>query len=1697
MAPVLDLARRLGATPTMVLLALWGVLLSRWSGQREVMVGMPVDLRRGRETEGLIGFFVNTVVVRLELGDDPPLVRLIERVREAVLSAHEHQELPYERVVEAVGAGGRGGSLFQAAFEVQGAGVVGRRLGEVGLELLEIDTGTAKFEVTLFVREGAAGGPWRATVEWSAARFAAATAELWLSQYAALVSAAGASPEQPVGSLGLWGPGERERVVGEWSGARVPWQPSPAGVDELVWRQAAAEPAAVAVEDGRGVVRYGELTARAAELASRLAGLGVGRGERVGLAVERGAALVVAMLGVVRSGAAYVPLDEASPAERLSWVLSDTGARVVVRGAGWSGAAESLAGRQVVELSADGSPAAPGPAAPVAVRTAGADLAYVLYTSGSTGRPKGVAVPHRAIARLAVGTDYVRLGRADRVAQAASAAFDAATFEVWGALLTGGRVVTVPREVTLSPRDLVALLRRRRVTTLFLTTALFDQVAREAPDGLAGLETVLFGGEAVDPERVRAVLAAGGPRRLLHVYGPTETTTFASWQAVRSVERAARTVPIGRGLAGTRLFVVDGAGRPQPPGVPGELWIGGDGVAWGYLGRPAATAERFVPDALSDEPGGRLYRSGDTVRWRGDGELEFLGRRDGQVKLRGFRVELGEVEAAIRSAPGVAAAAAAVHRAADGPARLVGYAVPADGALSVEAVREHVAARLPEFMVPSALVALASLPLNVNGKLDRRALPPPAAAPATAGRPPSGALERQVAAVWREVLGQEPAGADDDFFELGGHSLLATQVASRLRRQLSVEVPLRTVFEEPTVARLAAAVDRLLAVGRPPLPPITPTDRSKPLPLSFGQRRLWLLDQIEGLRPSYNVPMAVRAEGPLRPAVLHQTLIELVRRHEILRTRFAAGEDEPVQIVLPPGEAATPMPCVDLRRLATADRRGEAARLAREDARRPFGLDRPPLLRVRLVRLEEREHVIAATLHHVVTDGWSLDVLRREVAVIYAGLLGGGPSPLPEPALQYGDYAAWQRQVFGEGRLEADLEFWRRCLAGAAPRLRLPTDRARPAVRSERGGRCAVRLPAAAAGVRRLACRLAATEFMVLIGLYQALLTRWTGERDLCVGTPIAGRDQVEVEPLVGFFVNTLVIRASVDPGGGLAAHLASLRPTVLGAFLHRHVPFERLVEELAPRRLAAEAPLVQTIFTVQRRPGPLEVVPGLRLSELDETTGSAKLDLILTVEMAEDEVEVRLVYDRDLFDPTTPQRILGHYAALMAAAVAEPERPLGRLPMLSPAERQQLLHEWNDTAERAPALGPRDRPAARGPGPQVARRAGRGRGGGGAELRRAQPPGEPAGPPPPAPRRRPRGAGGGLPGALPRPGDRPPRRAQGRRRVPAARPVAAAGAARAPAGGRPARRPGRPPRPGRRGRRGVGSREALPLAGRPAGGGGRPGGRRRGPAVRRRARRPRLRHLHLGLDRPAEGGRGEPPGAAPPDRLAPAGVRADAAGPGDAGRPDRLRRLGLGDLALPGRRRQPPWCRPKRGPDPRRRWSGLVRRDRGVDGHLRLRSLATAPRRCSTCRPGRFTRVDPGAGRRRGDRRGAVDAARADVGDPVLQSLRTDGDHGQRDDPACRRSAAAARPAAARGPHRPRRAGRRTGAGPAWSASCGSAARSVPRLSGAVAGSTAERFLPDPYGGFRAAGSTAPATWPLRRRRGARSSSSVAPTTR
>ncbi|MFC8898661.1 amino acid adenylation domain-containing protein [Streptomyces cinereoruber] len=1118
----------------------------------------------------------------------------------------------------------------------------------------------------------AADGIRSGTLAYDPALFDRATPERFAAQFATLLEAALAAPGSPLHALGHTTPEERALLT-DW-GTAPARTTAPRSVVEALLDHPAADPDSVALVFPDGTLTHAGLRARAERAADALLARGVRPEDTVGLAVEASSALVVAMLAVLTAGAAYVPLDPGHPHARLAHMVEDSRTRLVIADREVS-FGDGVAVVRLDELEAWDAPEA-GPGGPPGrpARPHPEQQACVLYTSGSTGRPKGVAITHRGIVRLVCGTDYLDWGPTDVVGQVANTSFDAATFEIWGALLNGARLVGVPKHEVLDPAALRRRVETDGITSMLLTTAVFHKCADADPGMFAPLRTLFFGGEAADVRRVRAVRRAAPGVRLVNAYGPTEGTTIASRHDVGDPAPEDR-IPIGRPITGTELYVLDRRGRHAGVGLPGELHIGGPGLARGYTGRPGLTAERFVPSPFGT--GERLYRTGDIARWRTDGTLEYLGRADAQVKIRGVRIEPGEIAAVLRDHPGVREAVV-VPRGEDDRRALAAYVVPADGERAEpRALRSFAAERLPAALVPVWYVGLDELPVTPNGKADLAALPEPTGDDEARSRafvPPRGATEKLVARVWSELLGRAELSADDDFFALGGNSLLAAQAVGRVAAELGTDIGPRSLFEAPTVsafARRAAAAGAARTV--PPLLPAGPA----PQPLSFAQRRLWFLDRLTSGGPLYNVPLALTLTGDLDPDALRAAVRELVRRHASLRTRLTATDGgDPVQTVDPAGEPT--WTAEDLGHVPGPERAAAAEERARAEAALPFDLSAGPLARFRLLRLDARHAVLLVTLHHAVSDGWSVGVLLRDLTALYRAALDGGAAPLPPLPVQYPDYTAWQRALLDGPVRDVQLGYWRDCLAGAPPVLDLPTDRPRPALPRHAGDTVPVRLPAGAtARLGEVGTRLGATRFMTLLAVFSLLLGRYAGVRDVSVGTPVSGRTRPEVEDLIGFFVNTLVLRSRWDEEQTFAEFLAAVREGVLSAFEHQDVPFEHVVEAVRPPRDPGRTPLFQVMMAMQDVPREVPVAPDLAMTVTEPAASVAKFDLTLVWEessLESGELRGAIEYDVDLFDRATVERFAGHFTTLLEAALAAPETPLHALSMLGGAELETLV---------------------------------------------------------------------------------------------------------------------------------------------------------------------------------------------------------------------------------------------------------------------------------------------------------------------------------------------------------------------------------------------------------------------------------------
>jgi amino acid adenylation domain-containing protein len=1273
------LGRAEGVSLFMILVAAFCSLLSRHSGQEEISLGSPVAGRTRAELEGLIGPFINTLVLRLGLPPRRTFLELLAHVRETVLEAQAHQHVPFERLVKELPPERSlsHAPLFQAMLTLLSS--VQPRLENAGFGAMSMEpwiaaeTGAEKVDLTLAVSDLGEGLGLLLSAD--ADLFEGVTVERLLERLLALMEGVVEKPDRPLEDLTVLTTAERFQLSA-WSDGG-PASLGPDCLHHLVMVQAFRTPEGEAVVGRDSSLSYRELLRRSGTTMAALQNLGIGPESRVGLALDRSPETVGALLGVLRAGGCWVPLDPAYPRERLAWVIEDAGLDAFVT-------RRSLlpflpaTGVPVVlleEIPEDMVEVAP------AREPLPENLAYVLYTSGSTGRPKAVALEHRnAVALIRWAQQVFPEEETRGMLASTSLNFDLSLFEIFLPLSCGGVVFLAENALHLPD------LRRAAEVTFVNTVPSAALELLESGDLPPSVRAVALAGEPLPGALARNLLKRG-VKRVYNLYGPSEDTTYSTWHLIDSAFSGEP--PIGHPIAGTRAWILDFRGQVVPPGTPGELFLGGAGLARGYMGRPDLTAERFVPDAFGDGPGWRLYRTGDRVRFRLDGAMEFLGRLDHQIKLRGYRIELEEVEAALTAIPQVLDAAAGVRKTAIGNQHLVAWLAFRPGETMTPAeVRENLRQRLPDPMVPDFVIAVEALPRTPNGKLDRGGLVlPEPSHPGAESVSPRTPVEDLIARIWSGVLGLPRVGIDDDFFALGGHSLLATRVVARIRATVGVELPLRRIFESRTVAALTREVEALRKGVGPTAPPLSPNPRApgESAPLSFEQERLWIVDRIQGDSPIYHLQVALRLYGRLSCQALKGSLAQVIRRHEVLHSALLEGaEGLPVQKPLP--SVSVPLPVIDVA-LEGSDRSTALAReIAQMEQRRPFHLDRPPLLRALLVHLGADDHVLLITMHHIVSDGWSLDLLIREVTSYYEATVTGSSVDFPALPIQYADYAIWQRRRLQGEALDALLGAWRRRLAGAPPALDLPLDRPRPAVASHRGAHLHFELaPERVSALRGLSGREGLTPFLILAATFEALLGRLSGQEDFCLGTVVSHREWPEVQDLIGFFVNTLVLRCDLSADPEFRSLLGRVREDALDAFDHQDLPFEKVVEALQPARALDRSPVFQVALVYQGFPPSYRVAAGLEMVPFPVDSGVARFDLTLFAIETEEGFNLSLEYACDLFEHATALRLVEQFDHLLKSALENESRLLSELPLLGEPERHQLCWEWNGSCRAYP----------------------------------------------------------------------------------------------------------------------------------------------------------------------------------------------------------------------------------------------------------------------------------------------------------------------------------------------------------------------------------------------------------------------------
>jgi amino acid adenylation domain-containing protein len=1250
-----QLSRQQDVTLFMTLLSAFQVLLGRYANQQDVTVGTDIANRNHLDTEKLIGFFINQLVMRTEVRGSIRFRDLLEEVRQTVLGAYEYQDLPFEKLVEELQPERdlSRAPLFQVKFVLQNVGA--ESLEIPGLELVEFPTADepqAKSDLTLMLAE--VEGGLSGVIEYAADLYRAETIERMIVHFRVLLESIVEDPQRMVSDLAVLTDSEQTQLLIEWNDTASAFNEF-TGIQELIAWQAQMTPDSIAVVYEERQVSYWELNERANRLGNYLRSLGVGPEVVVGVCLKRCPEMLLALLGVLKAGGAYLPLDAEYPIERLAFMLDDAQAVAVITHAGVRDRLPSL-WMQIISLDEDWEEIDRASWEHPVAEAGEENAAYIIYTSGSTGRPKGVVVTHRGLSnylRWASEAYEVKAGGACPVHS--SVGFDLTITSLLTPLICGGRVELLREAREVETLQLLAA-RREEYGHIKATPSHLPLLERLAGEqGVKGMtRRLVIGGEALRYEDLVLWRKAGGIR-IVNEYGPTETVVGCCVYEVKEDHEQSGGTPIGRPIANSQMYVLGEWQEVAPIGVMGEIYIGGVGVARGYQGKAEKSAEKFVPNPYSGVKGDRMYRTGDLARWRADGNLEYLGRRDHQVKVRGYRIELGEIETALRELNGVREAVVIAREDEAGDKRLVAYLV---GEGEADKVGRYLRSRLPGYMVPSAYEWMKELPLTGNGKVDRERLPRPEAAKRSekGGREERGrtGIEELLRGIWGEVLRVEDLEGRENFFELGGHSLLATQVVSRIREVFGVEVGLRSVFENPTVEGMGKVLELSLrgeAEGMEP-PPLKRVGREGELPLSFAQQRLWFIHRLEPDSPAYNINYAFRIEGTLNLPALRQSLNTIMGRHEALRTRFEIKDGRPVQVIDKQGEIDL-LVC-HLGDVNEDERERLAKQLAEQGAGHPFDLERGPMWRAALAQLSAIDHVLLLCMHHVVSDGWSAGILSREFAVLYEGYSKGQNIILPELTVQCADFSVWQREWLQGEMLERHLGYWRNQLSGATT-LDLPTDRPRSIMARRRGAEIQFGLSSEVTEqLKRISRREGATLFMTLVAGFKIVLSRYTGQEDLLIGTDVANRNRLETEGLIGFFVNQLVLRTDLSGDPSFREILRRVRRTVLDAYGHQDVPFEKVVDEVAPARRADLSPLFQVKLVLQNIPDQDLHSSDLNISTLGVNDSTPKFDILLNLYETAEGLVGHNQYDSDLFDSSTMQGLLRFYEAALSVIATE-----------------------------------------------------------------------------------------------------------------------------------------------------------------------------------------------------------------------------------------------------------------------------------------------------------------------------------------------------------------------------------------------------------------------------------------------------------
>jgi amino acid adenylation domain-containing protein/FkbH-like protein len=1244
---VRNLTNRNGCSPFAVLLSGFQALLSRYTGATDLVIGCRSNNGCGTES----GALDNVIALRTDLAGNPEFRELIGRVQRGVQGALANATLPFERVVAELSPQSNASyaPVFQVMFDYEQQQFERARPASSAIQ-----DQNSNLDLVLHLtktREGFSG--W---IEYSTDLFDPDRIARMASHFEKLLEAAVKDPSQRLATLPLMSEDELRKVLTQWNANEIDC-PRDATLADVFEAQVKRTPDAVALIDGTERLSYAELNTRANQIAHRLRQLKIGPDRLVGICVRRSWRMVAGILGILKTGAAYVPLDPAYPKDRLAFILEDTKASVLLTECA-ARALQIPEKTHVVSLDSDWPQIEQQNRDNLTIGARGSDLAYVIYTSGSTGKPKGVALEHRnAVSFIYWARDVFSREELAGVLASTSICFDLSVFEMFVPLSWGGTVILAENALALP-----GLCAAQEVTLVNTVPSAIRELLR-IKGVPPGVRVINLAGEPLITPLVDQIYSQTSAQKVYDLYGPSETTTYSTFTLRKPDEPAT----IGRPLANEQVYLLDKSLQPVPIGVPGEIYIGGDGVARGYLNRPELTAEKFVPNPLAAAQNvniqpGRLYKTGDLARWRADGNLEFLGRIDHQVKIRGFRIELGEIESVLRKHDGLQDSVVVVREDQPGDKRLAAYVVRKPYVeIDADELRRFAREALPEYMVPAAFVFVEALPLTPNGKVDRKALPAPEQDRGVVSADfiePASTTEQQLAAIWREVLGVERIGANDNFFELGGHSLLAVQVISRIREKFNVEPALNILFETPTIQQLAQRLDRgECGESASAIAPLQPVQRNQRLPLSSVQERLWFLDQVSPGGHAYNVPLALRLKGALDISALRRALNEVVRRHEALRTTFVNDSGELSQVIAPPDEMEIELN--NLESISAPEHEEKSRAWLNAEAQRPFDLSRGPLIRVKLARLSPNDHVLSVVMHHAISDGWSQAIFFRELEAFYRAFAANQPAPkLAELPVQYSDFAHWQREWMKGASLQKELEYWKGDLTGAPGSIKLPAEGGDSS--SAKAGRLIETFsPATAEALAVFSHRENATPFMVLMAALAITFEKWAAQQDLVIGTVVAGRTRHEVENVIGCFMNFLPIRIRLNADDTGQAVLAKVKKSVLEAQTHQEFPFEKIVEAVNPERQLNQNPLYNVALLLQNFPEQLFRHEDLQVTALRPDVDAAQLDLRFEAEFAGQKLALVCEYKCDLFKAPTVEQLLASYRAVLEKLLSRPAAKL------------------------------------------------------------------------------------------------------------------------------------------------------------------------------------------------------------------------------------------------------------------------------------------------------------------------------------------------------------------------------------------------------------------------------------------------------